>query len=411
MAVRTSKGTPQTIGKYDLRQKIGEGSMATVYKALDRASGEAVAIKVASRRVQVDEVLRQRFEQEYRTASSLSHPHLVRALDFGEDDSTLYLVLEFVDGPDLWQRIEREGRLPEAEAVRLIVQVAQGLHEAHKHGIIHRDIKPENILITPDGQAKLTDLGLVKDLEEDLGLTQLQKGLGTPNFIAPEQFTDAKHAGVRCDLYALAATLYMAVTGEIPFPGDDLSKILSQKRQNKLRPPRQLVPGLSERLDWTIRRTLQAEAKQRYASCPEFIAALTGEGAEATQAKARLAAAGQPKESAKRSAQDRRAWVRYACSLDTTCNLNVSVHPQQGGVHDRWPATVHDLSVGGIGLHLSRRFEPGTVLTVELQSSDQNQTHILEMRVTHVKRAGRGQWFVGASFAETLGKEALRKLL
>ncbi len=385
--------------------------MASVYKGVDRTTGQFVAVKVASRRVQGDAVLRQRFEQEYRTASNLCHPHVVRAIDFGEADSTLYLVMEFVDGPDLWQRIEREGRLPEAEAVHIIVQVAQGLHEAHKHGIIHRDIKPENILIMPDGQAKLTDLGLVKDLEGNLDLTLPQKGLGTPNFIAPEQFNDAKNAGVRCDIYGLAATLYMAVTGEMPFHEEDLSKILRLKRQDDLRLPRQLVPALSERLDWTIRRALQAEPKHRYASCPEFIAALTGEEPKTTPDRERLAAAGQPTESAKRSGRERRAWVRYACNLDTNCNLNVSVHQDQRAVHDRWQATVRDLSVGGMGLLLSRRFEPGTVLTIELQSSDQSQTHSLQMHVTHVKRAGHGRWFVGAAFADKLGKEALRKLL
>ena len=123
------------------------------------------------------------------------------------------------------------------------------------------------------------------------------------------------------------------------------------------------------------------------------------------------AAAGQPTESTNRPGRERRAWVRYACSLDTNCNLNVSVHQDQRDVQDHWPATIRDLSVGGIGLLLARRFEPGTVLTIELQSSDQTQTHVLQMRVTHVKRAGQGRWFVGAAFADKLTKDALRKLL
>jgi serine/threonine protein kinase len=289
--------------------------------------------------------------------------------------------------------------------------VAQGLHEAHKHGIIHRDIKPDNILVTANGQAKLTDLGLVKDLEANLDLTQLDKGLGTPNFMPPEQFSDAKHAGVRCDIYALAATLYMAVTGEMPFRGRGVGNILSMKLRNDLRAPRQLVPTLSERVDWTIRRALQAEAKQRFASCPEFIASLTGEGLETTVSRDRIAAAGQPAESGNRPRQERRASVRYCCDLDTACNLQVSVHPDEVELQEQWQGTVRDLSVGGIGLLLARRFEPGTLLTVELRSSDRSLTRSLQIRVTHVKRSGRGRWFVGAAFTEKLGKEELRKLL
>src|SRR5205814_8790415 len=99
---------------------------------------------------------------------------------------------------------------------RLIAQVAQGLHKAHKQGVVHRDVKPDNILVTRDGQAKLTDLGLVKEVEADLNLTRTGRGLGTPHFMAPEQFRAAKEAGPRADIYALGATLYMMVTGELP---------------------------------------------------------------------------------------------------------------------------------------------------------------------------------------------------
>jgi serine/threonine protein kinase len=125
--------------------------------------------------------------------------------------------MEFVEGESLGNKIQREGSLDQPTALRIISQVAEGLHQAHKLGLIHRDVKPDNILITTNGTAKLTDLGLVKELEADNNLTRTGRGLGTPHFMAPEQFRNAKKADVRCDIYSLAATLYMMVTGELPF--------------------------------------------------------------------------------------------------------------------------------------------------------------------------------------------------
>src|SRR5262249_47233758 len=147
----------------------------------------------------------------------LDSPHVVRSLDFGAEGPALYLVMEFVPGPSLWDHIEARGRLPEAEAVPLIAQVGHALDEAHARGLIHRDVKPDNILLTADGQAKLLDFGLVKDVEGGQNLTETRTALGTPYFMAPEQFQDAKKADRRCDVYGLAATLYMAVTGQVPY--------------------------------------------------------------------------------------------------------------------------------------------------------------------------------------------------
>jgi serine/threonine protein kinase len=200
----------------------------------------------------------------------------VRALDYGDNGTTPYLVMEFVDGESLGQKLERDGALPEADAIRLIAQVAQGLHRAHKQGLIHRDVKPDNILITHDGQAKLADLGLVKEVEADLNLTRTGRGLGTPHFMAPEQFRDAKNADIRCDIYSLGATLYMMVTGELPFRSTGPLDAWMKKIQNDLLPPRQLVPDLSERVDWAIRRAMSANPEMRPVSCREFVEDLTG---------------------------------------------------------------------------------------------------------------------------------------
>src|SRR5262249_43933827 len=158
----TSRPAMQSVGSYDLIEKVAEGGMGAIYRARHRQTGQVVAIKVMSAHIASNTVLLKRFEQEFKAASRLDHPNIVRAIDYGDPGSTPFLVMEFVEGESLGQKLERDGRLPETEAIRLIAQVAQGLHRAHKQGLIHRDVKPDNILITPDGQAKLADLGLVK---------------------------------------------------------------------------------------------------------------------------------------------------------------------------------------------------------------------------------------------------------
>jgi len=144
-------------------------------------------------------------------------------------------------------------------------------------GLVHRDIKPENVLVTPDGQAKVTDRGLAKEMGGGSNLTRAGRGLGTPNFMAPEQFRDASNAGIRADVYALAATLYMMVTGALPFENRNLVDIFSQKLRDQLPPPRKLVPGLSERTDGAIRRAMSADPTRRPASCRVFLEELQGQ--------------------------------------------------------------------------------------------------------------------------------------
>src|SRR5207248_1264532 len=203
--------------------------------------------------------------------SRLDHPNIVRALDYGEWGSSPYLVMEFVEGESLGQRLERDGRLSEAEAIRILAQVAQGLHRAHKQNLVHRDVKPDNILVRSDGVAKLADLGLVKESESDLNLTKTGRGLGTPHFMAPEQFRNAKNADTRCDIYSLGATLYQMVTGQLPFRSTGPLDAWMKKINNELTPPRKLVPTLSERIDWAILRAMSADPGRRPGSCREFV--------------------------------------------------------------------------------------------------------------------------------------------
>ncbi len=256
---------------YEILHQISEGGMAVVYKGRQLQTGAIVAIKMLTPEMAANPVIARRFEQEYRTARSLTHPNVVRCLDFGQSDAGQFLVMELIEGESLGERIDRVGPLAPAEALRLIGQVGRALDCAHEVGLIHRDVKPDNILLTPSGKALLADFGLVKSLGDDLDLTKPGQGLGTPNFIAPEQLLNAKAIDRRCDVYGLAATLYTAVTGRLPFEGRNHLHTLKKKAMNELILPRQWVPSLSEQLEAVIRRAMHPDRGQRPATCAEFL--------------------------------------------------------------------------------------------------------------------------------------------
>jgi serine/threonine protein kinase len=305
------------------------------------------------------------------------------------------MVMEFMAGGSLGDRIARTGRLPEAEAVEIITQVGEALHHAHQQGLIHRDVKPDNILFTGDGEAKLTDLGLMKNLELDLNLTQPETCIGTPNFIPPEQFNDAKHADVRCDIYSLAATLYMAVTGAWPFAAKTVTAVLKKKLMNEIIPPRQLVPTLSPRLDYAVRQALRADPAQRFASCEEFLKLLTGAATE-NPAAAPLSppVAPQPQLG---------AMPQFVVNLKSKC--------QPLGEAKGWATSViQDISVTGVRLLAERRFEPGTTLSIKLLDPKPGMPAVLLARVAHVTEEPAGQWILGCDLGRRLKEEEIRAL-
>lgn len=268
---------PTQLGNYDVLAKIAEGGMGTVYKARHRFTGETVAIKVIAPGTARNPVILQRFEREFLAAKVLEHPNVVRAIEYCGTGPNPFLVMEYVDGDSLGQRVERNGPIPEGEAVRLIAQICDGLQRAHKQGLVHRDVKPDNILVTREGVAKLTDMGLVKEVDGDLNLTKTGRGLGTPHYMAPEQFRNAKGVDARGDIYSLGATLYAIVTGTVPFENANPLDCWMKKIRNEFPAPKELNPKVSDRVDWAIRRAMSAEASQRPASCREFLEDLTGQ--------------------------------------------------------------------------------------------------------------------------------------
>ncbi len=203
-------------GRYRLIEVIGSGGMATVYRAFDTRLQVERAIKILLPALANRERLRARFEAEARTMALLEHRNIVRVYDVGTDGNRVYIVMELVDGGSLVDRLEERGPLPPRQAVDVCLHVLAGLAVSHSRSIVHRDIKPHNVLLTSDGEVRVTDFGIARLAESNDNLTKTGAIMGTWGFMAPEQRADSKGVDARADLYSVAATLYSCVTNETP---------------------------------------------------------------------------------------------------------------------------------------------------------------------------------------------------
>lgn len=416
MTRAVAKAPVASIAGYEIVERISARRQGAVYRARDPHTGEDVAIKVLSEQLTNDPVLRLRFAQECQIASRLRHPNIVYVREYGLEGAKPYLVMEYVRGESLADRLDREGRLPEAEAVAIITQIGQALHAAHERGLIHRDVTPDNILVTANGVAKLTDLGLVKNLDGDFNLTCTQSSLGAPNYIAPEQFEDAKRVDALCDLYSLAATLYAAITGELPFRARSnfaLGAVYKKKLVNEITPVQQLVPELSEWVSAAIARALRADRKERQAGVLEFIEALAAPPAApapsattppdepVTEACAEMPEPCStpdqaPPDTQKNRRKQRRVSVRFGACCSTTERNPVA----------RWRAFAIDISATGICLEVQRRFEPGAVLAIRMGDKKLARRVFLATVIWVKKRSAR-VWQLGCRHESTLSDEDL----
>lgn len=274
---RDSIAIPDSLGDYQILERIGGGGMGTVYKALHQRMGRTVAIKVLRAEIQRDPELLRRFDREVRTVARLNHPNIVAALDAREDQGIHYLVTEYVAGSDLEQLVRRNGPLPLKTALESILQAARGLESAHALGIIHRDIKPANLLRDQSGIVKILDMGLARfDAMEDAPGTQLTKSgmvMGTAHFMAPEQARDTRSADTRSDLYSLGCTLYYLLTGKVIFEAaTSIDTILSHINQPA--PSLAETANLPEAIDSLFQKLVAKDPQDRFQSASELIAAL-----------------------------------------------------------------------------------------------------------------------------------------
>lgn len=262
----------RNIGPYEIREQIGQGGMATVYRGYQTSLNRYVAIKVLATWMAQDSQFVQRFRQEALAAGGLRHPNILNILDAGTFEGQHYIVMDYVSGGTLADHL-RKGALSPDQAADLIAQIADALDHAHRRGIVHRDIKPSNILIDEDGRPLLADFGIAQAVGTGPRLTQAGASIGTPEYMSPEQSQGERVDG-RSDIYSLGIVLYQMLTGRVPFQATTPVATLYQVVHEPPPPPRLLNPSIPPYLETTILRALAKQPEQRFASAKEMAEAL-----------------------------------------------------------------------------------------------------------------------------------------
>ena len=289
------------LGRYRVIEQIGRGGMASVFRAHDPEHDRHVAIKVVPSYRPDDQAFVDRFSQEAKAVFALDHPNIIKFYDFGEDKGFSYIVMEYVTGGTLEDRLK--DRLPLAEVLELITPLADALDYGHGQGIVHRDIKPTNVLLTGDGRPILSDYGLARMLEWSARLTRSHTVLGTPEYMSPEQAM-GRTADRRSDLYSLGIMVYEMLLGRTPFRADAPLETLMAHVHEAVPSPSSIDPNVGPRLESALLRALAKNPDERYQSAGELVQDLASvlEVSEAEfeerptlmQPEAALAAAGPP---------------------------------------------------------------------------------------------------------------------
>jgi tRNA A-37 threonylcarbamoyl transferase component Bud32 len=282
---------PTRLGKYPITAVLGQGAMGVVYEAEDPVIGRRVAIKTVHKRLLADDDggagFAERFRNEARSAGRLSHPHIVAVHEYGEDDDTAFIVMEFVEGRTLAQQLAERPLPAEAQLLRWMDHLLDALECAHRHGVWHRDVKPANLILTPDSRVKVTDFGIARIASAALTLTGA--AIGTPGYMAPEQVL-GEAIDQRVDVFAAGVLLYRMLAGRPPFSGS-AEAVMHQLFHLTPLPPSQVEgSGRDARFDAVVARAMARDADARFASAAEFRRALASAAAGATTVIAPVAA-------------------------------------------------------------------------------------------------------------------------
>ncbi|MEM9702451.1 MAG: serine/threonine-protein kinase, partial [Planctomycetota bacterium] len=267
------------VGGFMLSKKLGAGGMGDVYLAKQTKVGRNVALKTLKPELAKRPDFVARFMREVESMGRLDHPNVIRIYDADTIElggkPFAYAAIEYVDGQSLQDWMDQRKSLSVPDAVAITLVVADALRHAHELNMIHRDIKPDNVLLTKRGVVKVADFGLAKAIDEDQSLTQSGVGMGTPLYMAPEQARNAKHVDQRSDIYALGATLYYFLTGDLPFRAESTIALLQAKEAGRFESARKKNGAIPERLDFIIDKMMARDPERRYATCEEVIADLS----------------------------------------------------------------------------------------------------------------------------------------
>jgi WD40 repeat protein/serine/threonine protein kinase len=260
------------LGQYTIIATLGRGGMATVYRAQQASIRREVAIKVIETKLTDDPQFIKRFKREAQTVAALDHPHILKVFDFGSQDDLLYLVMELKTGGSLAARLKANGKLNAEEVARYLDQIGAALDHAHNRGVIHRDLKPQNVLLDQDNNAILGDFGIARIMGEVTGLTDSDMRLGTPRYMAPEQW-NGNDADARTDIYALAVMTYELLTGKLPFTGNTPYALMYQHLNNPPPSIRLLRPDLPQSVEKVLLKGMAKRPEHRFQRASEFASA------------------------------------------------------------------------------------------------------------------------------------------
>ena len=248
--------------EYVIGEVLGVGTVGTIYRAINRQSGQPVAIKKLHPNVSVDRLIRARFRREMLVMDRLHHPNVVRCFGGGEDDGLLYYVMELIDGGTVKDLLENDGALDWTSVIEIGRQLCSALQFIHNHGVVHRDLKPSNLFLTQDGTVKLGDFGIARDLENQ-DITSSGMTVGTHAYMAPEQIRADREITGKADLYSLGCCLFELLTGQTPFQGDNFAQLFEQHLRSDPPRVRMSLSDCPVELDQIIQQMLAKKPEDR----------------------------------------------------------------------------------------------------------------------------------------------------